>query len=474
MSALTSLENISITINPQNNEIPLISTQQFLDIEITGKGHHNVSTKKAICLVIDKSGSMDGLKLEEVKKSAFFIVKNLSKDDMFAVITYDSNVNTLIPLTKLMTNDDYEKIPFYNKIKSIMAGSCTNLSGGLYEGVKTISQIPNSNYIKTIFLLTDGIINEGDKDPDNINSTVNFLKADSNITIHSFGLGADHESEKLNKISDTFFYIENPDKSAEAFADRLGSVISTIAQNVYITITPEPNTTIKLCSPDILFVQHENKTKIHFKNIEHGSRKNIIIQTTFPVVDTENVYNYLNIKLEYTNMLATTPTLISSVQTELIQRKKYPITIPNIKLDEQLNRIKLIEYFKTVQIYLENKQIEDSKNILLTLKDELQKSISCISEFTLQLIKIVNDHIKYINSESNNIAMFTESIVSQSRQTSGGNNQMYITPTQRSLRQASQNVNYYDINGVIPNDENSDDDDMDLMGSCLTQEAYPE
>jgi TolB-like protein len=51
-----------------------------------------------ISLVIDRSGSMGSEnKLENVKKAAEFVVKNLEKDDYLSIVTYESNVQTPVP-----------------------------------------------------------------------------------------------------------------------------------------------------------------------------------------------------------------------------------------------------------------------------------------------------------------------------------------------------------------------------------------
>ena len=136
----------------------------------------------------------------------------------------------------------------------------------------------NDNSIKSIFLLTDGVLNEGDTDFNVINDNINFLNNPSknnNISIHSFGLGSDHEPDTLQQISDSFFFIENPDKSAEAFADRLGSIIGTIAQDIYINLLFDEKINFDFCSKDdFLYTKiSDNEISIKLKSLETGSKK---------------------------------------------------------------------------------------------------------------------------------------------------------------------------------------------------------
>ena len=122
----SQIENILLKFNPQNNEINTENRDQFLDIQLYSNTKFISSTKKIIALVLDKSGSMEGDKLDQVKRSSNFVISNLNKGDRLLVITYDSNVNVLIPMTEIKTNDKFEKMQFFNKINNINAGTCTN------------------------------------------------------------------------------------------------------------------------------------------------------------------------------------------------------------------------------------------------------------------------------------------------------------------------------------------------------------
>ncbi len=50
-----------------------------------------------IALVLDQSGSMGGTKLKMAKAAAIEAVSRLGKNDVFSLVTYDTNVQTLVP-----------------------------------------------------------------------------------------------------------------------------------------------------------------------------------------------------------------------------------------------------------------------------------------------------------------------------------------------------------------------------------------
>lgn len=50
-----------------------------------------------LTLVLDRSGSMRGHKLQKAKEAAIAALHRLSEPDLFSLVTYDHNVTTLVP-----------------------------------------------------------------------------------------------------------------------------------------------------------------------------------------------------------------------------------------------------------------------------------------------------------------------------------------------------------------------------------------
>mmetsp|Transcript_55405 Transcript_55405/g.113280 ORF Transcript_55405/g.113280 Transcript_55405/m.113280 type:complete len:604 (+) Transcript_55405:169-1980(+) len=87
----------------------------------------------SLTAVIDKSGSMAGEKMRLVKQSCNFLLNQLSSTDKMGLVEYDTTVNTVIELAR--TSDSF-KAEAASVIASMQPGSLTNLSGGLFAGVK--------------------------------------------------------------------------------------------------------------------------------------------------------------------------------------------------------------------------------------------------------------------------------------------------------------------------------------------------
>ena len=52
-----------------------------------------------LALVLDKSGSMGGEKIEDAKKTAIEVVRKLNSSDIFSLTVFDTEPRVLIPAT---------------------------------------------------------------------------------------------------------------------------------------------------------------------------------------------------------------------------------------------------------------------------------------------------------------------------------------------------------------------------------------
>jgi Mg-chelatase subunit ChlD len=99
-------------------------------------------------LVIDRSGSMTGEKLNMAKNAAIQALELLKEDDRLGVVTFDSAYKVELPLTSLTNKDDIT-----NVIASIGSGGGTAIYPGLAQGV---AMLGGGEKVKHIILLSDG------------------------------------------------------------------------------------------------------------------------------------------------------------------------------------------------------------------------------------------------------------------------------------------------------------------------------
>src|SRR5437763_338438 len=92
----------------------------------------------AFCVVLDRSGSMQGNPLERAKEATQVAIKNLRPDDLFSVVVFDNSAQTVIPLQAAKN-----KQALHNAIGGIRSGGSTNLTGGWMLGRDELRKAPD-------------------------------------------------------------------------------------------------------------------------------------------------------------------------------------------------------------------------------------------------------------------------------------------------------------------------------------------
>jgi Ca-activated chloride channel family protein len=188
-------------------------------------------------LVIDRSGSMQGKKIQYAREAAGYAVEQLLPSDRISVTIYDDRIDTLVPST-LATN----KTRIIRQIQRITPRSMTNLHGGWVEGGVQVSKYLKSEQLNRIILLSDGLANHGQTNPDIIASDVHGL-AQQGVSTSTMGVGDDYNEDLLEAMATSgdgnYYYIESPDQLPEIFDMEMQGIIGLLGQNVTLRIEPQ-------------------------------------------------------------------------------------------------------------------------------------------------------------------------------------------------------------------------------------------
>lgn len=190
----------------------------------------------ALALVIDRSGSMGGPKLEVARRCADWLVGRLRPTDELALVAYDDEVRVLAPLAPVRAE------PLRAAISRIRPGGQTNLSGGWLAGREQLAGAAGGA-ARTILLLTDGLANCGITDPAALVELARSAYRDR-VGTSTVGFGEAFDEELLTALADAGggkgHYAPTPDAAPAIFADQLDGLTRLVAQNVSVEIRPVP------------------------------------------------------------------------------------------------------------------------------------------------------------------------------------------------------------------------------------------
>jgi Ca-activated chloride channel homolog len=144
----------------------------------------------SVILIIDKSSSMEGRKIELARLSAIGVVDHLRPVDNIGVLIFDNSFQWAVPLRRAEDKSLIKRL-----ISGITPDGGTQIAPALNEAYRKV--LPSKGVFKHIVLLTDGISEEGD--------SIELAKraADNQVTISTVGLGQDVNRAYLEKVAAT-------------------------------------------------------------------------------------------------------------------------------------------------------------------------------------------------------------------------------------------------------------------------------
>jgi Ca-activated chloride channel homolog len=189
-----------------------------------------------LCLVIDRSGSMAGAKLEQTIASAKFVVERLASTDILSVVQFDDRVKVVIPPGPVT-----DRVHLCRRLDGIHDGGQTNLSGGWLRGAACVREKKSPEYVNRVLLLTDGQANHGIIDPTMLIQHAAEL-TEEGIGTTTLGYGDDFNEELLTAMADagrgSAYHVETADQALAIFARELEGLLAIAAQNVQVAFTP--------------------------------------------------------------------------------------------------------------------------------------------------------------------------------------------------------------------------------------------
>lgn len=188
-----------------------------------------------LAVVLDKSGSMTGAKLEKTKQAAMQLVDRLMPDDVFSLVIFSDRAQVLVPAQKV---EDREALK--EKIEDIEAGGSTALYAGVKMGADQLEEYLSSRRINRVILLSDGLANVGPSSPRELRRLGNEL-AEREISVTTIGVGDDYNEDLMAGLAEAsdanYYYVQDTEKLPEIFAKELGGMLEVAARAIKIEIT---------------------------------------------------------------------------------------------------------------------------------------------------------------------------------------------------------------------------------------------
>ncbi|KAL6464278.1 hypothetical protein MHYP_G00265950 [Metynnis hypsauchen] len=166
---------------------------------------------KNVVLVIDRSGSMRGRKIEQTREALLKILGDLAEEDYFGLIIFDGQVEVWKHKLRQATERNLELAK--NFVKKIEDRGSTDINAAVLKGVEMIKKHPREQSASILILLTDGAPNTGESDPTRIQANVKEAIG-AKFPLYCLGFGFDVNFDFLEKMA-----LENHGRARRIYED---------------------------------------------------------------------------------------------------------------------------------------------------------------------------------------------------------------------------------------------------------------
>lgn len=221
---------LEVEIETSRKSLAAINTPQLLYMLVDVKPAYPKKLKRIplnLSLVIDRSTSMRGGRLANVRAAATMIVEKLAPVDYLSVVAFSDRATVIVPAKTVQ-----EKAQVLGKIQQIDAFGGTEAFQGLQASYRELRQVPLDDHNNHVILLTDGHT-YGDAD-----DCLDLVRegAQDGINLSAFGIGPDWNERFLDQLAaisgGETTYIATPGQVVQALQQCIQGLGAVYAKNI--------------------------------------------------------------------------------------------------------------------------------------------------------------------------------------------------------------------------------------------------
>ncbi|HMQ51409.1 MAG TPA: DnaJ domain-containing protein [Anaerolineae bacterium] len=193
-----------------------------------------------LSLVLDRSTSMQGMRLQQVKEGTRQIIDRLNDDDALAVVVFSDRAEVILPGQR-----GVDKAMAKSIASTIQPSGGTEMLQGLQAGLKELEKNKGTSSVNHLILLTDGQT-YGDE-------AECLQRAEwagrNQISLTTMGIGSDWNENLLDQMASASggasVYIDSPRKIVDVFKDTIRSLGNVVARELTMAINATTGVELK-------------------------------------------------------------------------------------------------------------------------------------------------------------------------------------------------------------------------------------
>jgi Ca-activated chloride channel family protein len=280
----------------------------WVDVAVKASGVQTRAPLAAV-LVIDRSGSMAGDKIDAARAAAERFVQGMSDGDLLAIVTYGSDVTVDLPMTEVSSSTRNHALDIVRRIEE---GGGTNIDGGLQAARNQLQQANLGGRVERVVLVSDGRPTEGDRSTAALTGHASALRA-LGATTSTLGLGLDYNEDLMEAIAvdggGRYHYLRSGEQMAKILDDELQHGRNVVATGVQLHLPRALASGLRVAgTPGQKDIGNGDKLVVDVGDLAAGEERHVLVKVD---VVAENDVGFAAPELVYKKAGASQESLVA-------------------------------------------------------------------------------------------------------------------------------------------------------------------
>jgi len=249
-------------------------------------------------LVLDRSGSMSGPRLEAAKQAIDALLARLDPTDNFGLVAFDTDVQVAVPAGPLTDIDRVRHL-----VRGLFAGSSTNLSGGLLRGIQEARRVSDRG--ATLVLLSDGQANVGVLEPDRLQSFARAAQG-RGVQTSTIGIGLGYDELVMDAIArgggGNSHFAEQGDAAGAAIASEVDHLLDQVVQAASLIVRPTWDVETVALFNDLPAAPIPDGFMVELGDFYSGEQRKILLTIDVPAMTGLGAVTVCDLELSYVSV----------------------------------------------------------------------------------------------------------------------------------------------------------------------------
>lgn len=236
----------NLRVTPSKRVLSVLDEPQvlYLLLEISPQREAAKLQKREVplnlTLVLDRSKSMKGIRLEKLKIAAHQIIEGLSDTDRLALVSFSDRAEVLIPAGPVT-----DKLALRAQVNLMRADGGTEIFHGMQAGLEEVRKNLSNRFVNHVILLTDGRTFGDEEQCLELAEKANK----EGIGISAMGIGEEWNDEFLDSLATrtggTSSYVNSPNAVVRFLNERVRSLGDTLVERLKLVVAPDADIVVE-------------------------------------------------------------------------------------------------------------------------------------------------------------------------------------------------------------------------------------